>query len=1052
MIAWFARNDVAANLLMGTILVLGAVMATRFLVLEIFPSFETDLVSVRIALPGASPEDVEDALAVRIEESLEDLLEVEKIVSRSSEGGVVVTIEGKDSSDIRDVLDDIKTRVDSISSFPADAERPVIELVEFRFEVITVMVAGDLDETEVRQYAEKVRDDLSKIPGMGELELSGVRDYEIIIDVPQAKLQQYDLRLSDVAAAVGGSSLDLSAGNLRTSGGDILVRTRGQAYRRDDFEQIVIRTFPDGSILRVADVAEVIDRFVENNMRVLYNGLPAATIELSRSGEESAIQLAAKVRRYIDQQQALLPKGMVLSYWDDNSQVVKNRLNTLIYNAIQGGILVILLLSLFLRPTVAFPVFLGIPVSFAGALIVMWLLGVSLNIVSLFAFILVLGIVVDDAIITGENIYRQLPTAASSLDAAINGTKEVATPVTFGVLTTVAAFLPIIFTGGSRGPVFAQIPAVIIPALLFSLVESKLILPAHLKWLRKQDVKRGERGRLARFQDRVSGSLERIAARVYCPLLAICVRHRYTTLSCFFGVLLVCLALVLGNWARFVFFPRVQSEEVKVEFTMPAGTPGSVIEGYVERISAGARELRQKYVDPETDRSIIKHIFAATGTSLGGGSNDVMGQVIFELEPPERRSLEVDSTGLLNEWRELNGLLPGTEALSYQAELGRSGNPIDVQLSGQDLQAMEQAAGELKAFLATWPGVFGISDDLSDGKRELYIELRDEAHIYGLTRQNIVRQVRQALYGYEVQRIQRGRDDVRVKVRHPLVERRSVADMRKMLITTPDGGKVPLEQLVELQPGQGPSVITRINRFRTVSVVADIDKARVNMPLLQVELRDWLNAMKSRWPDLQYRFEGEILEQSESFSSMKWGLLFTLFAIYCLLAIPFRSYLQPLIVMSVIPFSLIGIVLGHVLMAKDFSMMSILGGLALVGVVVNDSLLLVDFINRYGSGNRQRLLRSILKAGKVRMRAVVLTSLTTFIGLLPLLFDQSTQAQFLVPMAISLGFGIVFSTLNTLLLVPINFMIMEDIKALFRRWWQQEFIQPPTQAGEVGGG
>ncbi|KAF7765104.1 hypothetical protein PCIT_b1250 [Pseudoalteromonas citrea] len=1023
MIAWFTRNHVAANLLMISILIGGLFSLSTQIPLEVFPSFETDRISVNISLRGATPEDVEQSVSIRVEEAVQDLEGIEKISSRSSEGAASVTIEVASGYDPRDMLADIKSRVDAVNTFPGEAEKPVISLAQRKRDVITVTVAGSYGEKEIREFAEQVRDDLLRLPAVTQIELDGVRSYEIAIEISQDKLRQYDLTIDQVSELIGNSSNDISAGNLKSSGGDILLRSKGQAYRKDDFAKIAIKTNPDGSVIRLEDVATILDAFEETPVRTRFNGKQAAFIEVYRIGQQSAIEVADSVKTYIEARQSTLPFGYELSYWDDDSVIVKNRISTLASNAMQGGILVLALLTLFLRPAIAFWVFIGIPVSFMGAFIAMPIFGISLNIMSLFGFILVLGIVVDDAIVTGENIYTHLNSAESGEEAAIKGTQEVATPVTFGILTTVAAFLPLAFIEGARGALFAQIPVIVIPVLLMSLVESKFVLPAHLKYLKlRKSTTRVSK--FSQFQRNFADGFEKAILKYYHPLLKKCVARKGITLSVFIGVFCIIVALISSGWTKFIFFPRIPSETVRANLTLPTGTPFEVTGKYIDLMSDKAQLLKEKYVDPDTGESVITHILATTG-GRGGASN--VGRVRFEITPPETRTLDIGSRELVSEWRTLIGQIPGAESLTYRAEIGRSSDPIDVQLTGTSLEVLKDAAQKVKENLSTYPSVFDIADSLSDGKEELQIELTAQGQALGLTRTGVSRQIRSAFFGAQVQRIQRGRDDVRVMVRLPLKERSNLATLNEILINTPSGQTVPLSHIATLTPGQSPSSIYRIDRYRTVNVTADIEKANTNMTVLQSDLKIFLDQLVLQYPGISHSLEGEAKEQRESFSSLGWALILVFFVIYALLAIPFKSYVQPLIVMSVIPFGMIGAVIGHWIMSMELTIMSLLGMLALVGVVVNDSLVLVDYINKQRRKGYE-VMTAVLNAGAARFRPVMLTSITTFFGLMPLLFEQQTQAQFLIPMAVSLGFGIVFATMITLILVPVNYLLVERVQ------------------------
>ena len=725
------------------------------------------------------------------------------------------------------------------------------------------------------------------------------------------KRQQYQLTLSEISSAISNSSVDISAGNVRTDGGDVLVRNIGQAYRKDEFEKVVIKTNTDGTFLYLEDIAQVNDGFEETPLRARFNGQQGALIDVFRIGSQSAIDVADAVKNYIDERQDTLPEGFVLSYWDDDSEIVKSRLNTLITNALQGGFLVLILLTLFLRPSIAFWVSIGIPVSFMGAFIVMPFFDISINIMSLFGFILVLGIVVDDAIVTGENIYRHTQTASSGIEAAIKGTEEVATPVTFGILTTVAAFMPLAFIEGQRGALFAQIPVIVIPVLLFSLIESKFVLPSHLKSLRLRSEKT-KQSKFSAWQQRFADGFEASILRYYKPLLSLAIRNRLTTIALFVGVFILILAFITSGWTRFVFFPRIASETARGNVTMPVGTSFDVVDAYVEKMSNAAKTLQDKYRDDKGD-SIILNTLAITSQEKG--------RVRFEILPADQNESGIGTAQLVKEWRELIGPLPGAENLTFRAEFGRGGDPIDIQLSATDLQTLEQVASEVKERIRTYPTAFEIADSLSDGKEELQIELTEQGYAMGMSNSWITRQVRDAYFGSQIQRIQRGRDDVRVMLRFPLSERQSIAKLNDMLINTPTGGKVPLSHVATLKPGKSPSAIKRIDRYRTVNVTADVDKNATNMTTLNADLNQFLTELMSKYPGVSYTLEGEAREQADSFNSLTWGLVFVFFIIYCLLAIPFKSYLQPIIVMSVIPFGAIGAIIGHWIMGMDLTIL-----------------------------------------------------------------------------------------------------------------------------------
>lgn len=1035
-IDWFARNGVAANLLMVVIFFLGTWSVTSRVPLEVFPEFEREIVNVAMRYRGATPVEVEESIVIRIEEAIEDLQGIDKIVSNANEGVARIRIELASGTDPRATLDDIKNRVDAINTFPDSVDRPTFSVQQFRREVISIAVSGDLPERELRSLGERVREDLISLPEITQVDLTAVRPYEISIEISEQTLDRYQLTFDAVATAIKRSSVDLPAGSIKTRSGEILLRTKGQAYVKSEFEDIVVLRRADGTRVTLREIATIYDGFEEEPLYALLNGQPAVLLEVYRVGDQSAIEVGSVVKQYVSDKQATMPEGVSLDYWRDRSRIVQLRLNTLLKSALQGGLLIFLLLALFLRFSVALWVCIGIPISFMGALALMPELGVTINLISLFAFILVLGIVVDDAIVTGENIYTYLKRGEDPTQAAIRGTQEIAIPVTFGVLTTVAAFIPLLLIEGRRGPLFAQIPMIVIPVLLFSLVESKLILPAHMKHIK---MSRGgdHLSWLQRFQRRVADGLESFVRNIYQPVLARALRRRFLTFTIFVGVAFVISSFIISGRYGYTFFPRIESETARVTLVMPEGTPVGETTRHIQNIASAAKTLQQKYKDSGSGQPVIRQILMSIGwtnmsnpdSGVGGRPN--LGQVSMELIPPEDRTISIGSSDLLRELRQLAGPIPGAKELSFRAEIGRGGDPIDVQLTGQDFAQLAAVAELVKQRLQQYPGVFDIQDTFEDGKEEIKLNIKPKAELLGLTAEDLGRQVRQAFFGAEVQRIQRGREDVRVMVRYPEDQRRSLDSLYQMRIRAPTGAQVPFANVAEANVGQGYSTIRRVDRNRVVNVRADVNKKLGNVNQIIQDLEVYLNTIRMNFPDVRYTFEGEQREQSDSFGSLYFGALFVLFMIYSLLAIPFRSYTQPLIVMGIIPFSIIGAILGHMIMGMNLSIMSVMGLLALAGVVVNDSLVLVDWVNKR-RGEGVELLDAVRNAGVARFRAILLTSLTTFAGLMPLIFEKSTQAQFLIPMAVSLGFGILFATFITLILVPVCYLLLEDVTQLFR--------------------
>ena len=1024
MIAWFAKNDVAANILLAVIFISGLYVVSNHIPVDLFPEFEQRSVRVTMSLPGASPQEVEEGITIRIEEAVQDLEGIRELNSSSSEGSASVTIEVEEGYNVREVLDDVKIKVDAINNFPVDAENLLIQVPQWRRDAIGVVLYGDYDPITLRRLADTVRDELAAINEISQVEVGGTLPFEISIEIQELVLRKYDLTLEQVATVIRQNATDVSAGNLKTEGGDIFIRSRGQAYNADEYANIPIVTTQDGTMIKLGDLANIVDAFEETPLKTRFNGMPAVEVEVFRTGDESIIEVTQAVKDYVEAKQSQMPEGLSLDFWRDRSEPIKARLATLSTSAWQGALLVITLLALFLRPSVAFWVCLGIPMSFMGAFLLMPVFDVTLNLMSLFAFILVLGIVVDDAIVTGENVYAHLERGENPLDAAIKGTQEVAVPVTFGILTTAAAFLPLAFQTG-RGSWYAAIPFVIIPVLLFSLIESKFILPAHLKHVKPRGDKPASK--LSEIQKKVARSLEVLIERAYQPVLARAMQWRYASWVLMFSVLVIIIGSIASGQTKFVFFPRVQSEVATATLVMPAGTAFESTDRIVKSMTGHAQALREEYLDEDTGESVIRNIY-----SVSGGRNSTTGRVQIDLVPPEKRTVDVSTREVVNEWRKRVGQIAGAEQLNYRAEIGGwGGSPVDVELKGRDTNALNDLGEKLKTKMAEYAAVFDIEDSLSDGKEELQLELKPEARLLGLDLNTVARQVRQAVFGFEIQRIQRGREEVRVMVRYPLQARQSIETLEQMMIRIGPNQEVPLWQVADVIPGFSPDSILRVDRQRTLSVTADFDKKSGDLTLVQSELNDWLSEQLGQYPGVSYEMAGEARDQEESSQGLIVGGTGLAILIYILLAIPFKSYSQPIIVMSVIPFGLVGAVIGHWIMGMDLTLLSFMGMLALSGVVVNDSLVLVDYINQKRLEG-VALKKAVYDAGGRRFRPVLLTSLTTFAGLMPLLFEKSTQAQFLIPMAVSLGFGILFATVITLFIVPLNYLILEDIKRYFR--------------------
>ncbi len=1043
-IEWFAANHVVANLLMAFIVAAG-VLTIPSITKEVFPEFNLDMLTVSVRYLGAAPEEVEEGVCIKIEEAVQDLEGIKRLESNASEGVGTVIVEIEPDADSRKLLNDVKARVDAIETFPVETEKPVISELTNRRQVIDIAIHGPVDEASLKALGDRARDELTAIDGISQVDLVAARPYEISIEVSEESLRRHGLTFSYVANAVRRSSLDMPGGSIRTAGGEILLRTKGQAYRGHEFERIVLFTRPDGTRLLLGDVARVVDGFAETDQSARFAGEPAVGLRVYRVGDQSALKIAELVREYVGEAQSRMPASVTITAWNDYSRILRGRLDLMLRSARNGYILVFIILALFLKLRLAWWVSLGIPISFLGALWLMPTLGVTINMISLFAFIVVLGIVVDDAIIVGENIYKHHEKGVLGYKGSAGGAREVATPVIFGVLTTIAAFSPLLMVVGTMGKIMRVIPIIVIATLVFSLVESLLILPAHLSHVRHKTGKSRVGQRWSRLQGAFDDRLRWLVERVYKPSLDLGLRFRYATLALAVSTLLITMGVVGAGWVKFVFFPKVESDFVSAALEMPPGTSVKQTEEAIRAIEESALALQVELDSTIGDDQVrpVKYIFSAIGDQplstrrsnrMGGGpgfSTSNIGEVVMELAPSEDR--DFTSAAIGNRWRDSTPSIPDVVSLTFSASIFSPGEPINVQLTGLNIDNLQAASERLKGELNQYAGVFDIADSYRVGKQEVKLRIKPAAELLGLTQIDLARQVRQAFYGEEAQRIQRGRDDVRIMVRYPEEQRRSLADLENMRIRTPDGGQVPFSVVAEASPGRGYASIRRIDRQRTVNVTADVDSKRGNAAEVLADLRERvLPRILADYPGVSFTFEGEQREQAETMGGLKRGFGFALLAIFALMAIPFKSYIQPLIVMSVIPFGIVGAVWGHVIMRLDLTILSMFGVVALAGVVVNDSIVLVHYINaRRGEG--MPMDKAVRVAGVARFRAILLTSVTTFAGLSPLLLERSVQAKFMVPMAVSLAFGVVFATFITLMIVPVSYMILEDIKSLAAR-------------------
>ncbi|QOC24255.1 efflux RND transporter permease subunit [Wenzhouxiangella sp. AB-CW3] len=1009
-------------------LIAGGLYSAITITKEVQPRIETNFITVSVAYRGGTPRDVEEGVLIKIEEAIQDLEGVREIIATAREGSGTVTVEVEPEYDVLEVLDNVKMRVDSIPTFPAETERPTYRRNTWTQEVIWVSVHGDVPERTLKEFSRQIRDDITALPSVTQAELIGARPYEISIEVQEETLRGYNLTLGDVADAIRRSSLDLPGGRIQATGGDVLVRAIGQAYVGQDFEEIVVRTNPDGSRVRVRDIAEIRDGFVDRDFYSRHNGDPAIAIRVSSIGEQNALAISREVREYIDEKKDSLPSGIGVDWWADVSYYLSDRLQMMGKNLFAGAALVFLILTLFLRLKLAFWVMVGLLVAFLGALWMLPVVGVTINLISLFGFLVVLGIVVDDAIIMGESAYTEIRARGHSVENVVNGVYKVAIPATFGVLTTIAAFLPILLVSGVEGQFFAAIGWVVVLCLVMSIVESKLILPAHLAHMRVKKYESDTPNRFVRFQRGFSDNLYKLVDNYYLPSLRVMLKNRYLALAGFISLLILSLGLIVGGFLRVVFFPDIAGDFMRVDLEMNEGTPAYVTHGNMDRLEQALRVVDEDMQDTlGLDHPVIRTTFSWSGSEVSGG-------MLVELTRTDDQ--RITTREIERRWREEVGDMPGVRGLRIGSAGGPGGDGPDLsfQLVGRDLNQLEAAAAELESRIRTYEGTYDIRNSFEGGMRELQLKIRPEAEILGLSQQDLARQVRQAFFGEEVQRIQRGQDDVRVMVRYPREQRSSEGYLEAMRIRTADGQEVPFDAVADVVEGSSPSTIRRFDRERSISVSGRVDTDVAEPGRISSELREtYLPQVLDSYPGVRYRLAGQTRSQQEVRTDLIWGTFFALFLIYALIAIPLRSYLQPLLIMSVIPFGMIGAVIGHMVLGLPISMLSLFGIIALAGVVVNDSLILVDFVNRHRRMGESRI-EAAIKATRARFRAIVLTSLTTFLGLAPIVFfETSLQAQIVIPMATSLAFGIVFATIITLGLIPILYLIGDDFTRLVQR-------------------
>jgi len=1016
LIAFFANNSVAANLLMGFIIVIGLV---SFLTIQrqMFPNIEVNYINAYVNYPGASPKEIEENIVIKIEEALKDVTEIKKSVGRNWRGGGRVTLEIHPDEDLNEVLDKVKSRVDSIATFPSSMDPVTISMAEFRQDVMELALVGDFPLSELKPVAKQIEDELLQLNNI-QLVRTGAPDDEISIEVKPEMLRKYSMTINDISAAIRRYSANFSAGEIRTDAGNIAVRVENQFYNGEEFRNIPVKIGNGGARVLLKDVATIKDGFIEGENYFKYSGKNAMSISVSATKSQSVIPVADSVKAYIEQKNASLPLGLEIKVVVDMTYYLNGRLDMMLNNLMQGAVLVFLMLALFLRFKLAFWVMIGLPVCFLGAMMLMPVFGITINILSLFAFIMVLGIVVDDAIVIGESAYTEIEEKGPGVENVVRGAKRVATPATFGVLTTIAVFAPFTLASRPQGDFFFNIAGVVILCLIFSLIESKLILPAHIAKINFTPVKKNG------FRDRFNKAYFGFINGPYRNFVIKCTEWRWIVLAGFVVLFMSSLGLLFANHVRVVRNPKVPHDFPSIRIEMS--------ETVSDQTTVDALQTIEKVI-MDVDKNITK--------KYGSGMiADIMvynqgrteGEVMAPLVPEDQRHF--DTFELARLWREAIPDIPGMKSFVVRDDVngGGDGGEFGYLLFGPDIATLNDAGRYLISLLQQQPGAFDVSSTIDPASKEVQMTLKPVAFDLGLDLTSIASQVGASFYGGEAQRILRDGEEVRVMVRYPQFTRERFSDLKYAVITTSTGQDVMLGDVVELSEKPGISYIRREGGYRSVYVWGSIDEQLIEPDALRKSVDDNLMPqMKALFPNVKTELGGDIKEQQDQQNEQVMFFLIGLAMVYILLAVPLKSYFQPMIIMSVIPFSFTGAVWAHYFFGMDMSLFSSFGLIAAAGVVINDSLVMTDFVNQ----RREQGLSvkdAVIEAGCARFRAITLTSITTFVGVLPIMFETSLQAAFVIPMAVSLGFAVLYATFVTLILVPCLYLILLDFKRPFQ--------------------
>ena len=1048
----FAGNTVFANIVLLLIFLSGA-LAVNSMIREIFPEFSLDMITISVSYPGADPEEVEEGISQKIEEALETVDGIKQYTTKSSENVSQTQIEVKENYDVNEVLDQVRSKVDAISTFPVDAEKPVTTEIILKEAVAVVYLAGDMSERLLKEWAENLKDEIKQLPEISQAVIFGVRDYEISIEVSEARLREYGLSFSQVSNAVRQSNLNLAGGTIRTQGEEIRIRTVGRKYTGEALANIVVLAEPGGDIITLDRLATIKDDFSEDMIQATVNGNRAVFLIVQKTKEEDALVISKTLRNFVTQKQSELPEGIYLKILFESTDMLRARINLLIKNGILGLILVFFILWAFLDGRLSFWGGMGIPISIAGALAILWAIGGTINMISLFGLIMVLGIVVDDAIVVGEAIFVHRQNGEPPLKAAVEGICEVGMPVFSAVVTTIVAFIPLACINGIMGKFIQILPMVVISCLLISLVECLILLPAHLSELPDPNAPKKKKNFLFRTIDTIheipGKLLESFIVKIYGPFISFALKWRYVSLCTAIAILMIVIGLMKGGLLKFEVFPPLDGFIITATVEFPNGTPAEVTHKAVEKIEQSVLRL-EKEVKTISGEPLIRDILALTGQTVGDmvqiGPNFGVVQTVF-LESEKRG---IHSKDLMVMWQEAVPEIPGIKALTFEGmQAGPPGAPIEIWIQGRQLETILAATDELMEQLRQYEGIYQIRSDFSPGKNEIRLQLKPEARTLGLTVSDLARQIYSGYYGDEAVRIQRGRDDIRVKVRYTDEERSRLSDFSKVRIRTKDGQEIPLLSVANLYFSPGYSTITRTDGMRRVSVSADVDTNKANTNEIIEELsKSYFAQLKDKYHGIQIALQGEKKKMKESFGSLLIGFPLAIIGMYIIIATMFRSYVQPFIILFTIPFGIIGGIWAHFALGFDLSIMSIFGMVALAGVVVNDAIVLIERVNE-NLAEGMNFTEALENAGKRRFRAIFLTTTSTVGGLAPLIFETDLQAKFLIPMALSIAGGVLFATVLTLVLIPSLLVILNDCRRGFFRfkygiWPDRESVEPAT--------